>query len=147
MEDCCRFFSSAKTFFKSIIRTRKLQLKKPDHVGVEHVIYVADDLPITILDIQLPRSPPCIYLMRVVDRLQLLRAPALPLIDRLRLLLTASDILRGQGEALNVDRRDFYVQLYEALGLTPYAQISEDLPSAGGWVVDCGWSADQYNGR
>lgn len=62
---------------------------------------------------------------------QLLRAPALPLLDRLRLLLTTSDILRGQGEALNVDRRDFYVQLYEALTLMPYAQISEDPPSTG----------------
>ena len=52
--------------------------------------------------------------------------------DRLRLLLTASEILRGQGEALNVDRRDFYVQLYEVLGRVPYRQVSEDLPTTGG---------------
>jgi hypothetical protein len=40
-------------------------------------------------------------------------------------LLTASDILRGQGEALNVDRKEFYVQLYSALNLIPYGQVLE----------------------
>lgn len=46
---------------------------------------------------------------------QLLAAPGLPLPERLRLLATASAILRGQGEALTVDRRELYVQLYDAL--------------------------------
>lgn len=48
---------------------------------------------------------------------QLLCSPALPLAERLRLLLTASDILRGQGEALTIDRRDFYIRLYDTLTL------------------------------
>lgn len=43
------------------------------------------------------------------------RAPALPLRQRLRCLLTAVEILRGQGDSLNVDRKDFFVQLYAAL--------------------------------
>ena len=55
------------------------------------------------------------------------------MVDRMRLLLTASDILRGQGEALNVDRRDFYIRLYEALGLTPFRQLSEDPAGGGEW--------------
>lgn len=63
---------------------------------------------------------------------QLLRSPTLPLVERLRLLLTASDILRGQGEALTIDRRDFYVRLYEALALAPYRQLGE---AEGGWKV------------
>lgn len=64
--------------------------------------------------------------------MQLLRSPTLPLVERLRLLLTASDILRGQGEALTIDRRDFYVRLYEALALAPYRQLGE---AEGGWKV------------
>lgn len=44
---------------------------------------------------------------------QLLRSPGLPLLERLRVLLTASDILRGQGEALNVDRREAHTRLYQ----------------------------------
>jgi nucleolar complex protein 3 len=56
----------------------------------------------------------------------LLRSPALPLEDRFRLLLTASDILRGQGEALTIDRKDFYIKLYEAIGLVPYRQLGVD---------------------
>lgn len=63
---------------------------------------------------------------------QLLRSPTLPLVERLRLLLTASDILRGQGEALTIDRRDFYARLYEALALAPYRQLGE---AEGGWKV------------
>jgi len=44
---------------------------------------------------------------------QLLKSPGLPLLERLRVLLTASDILRGQGEALNVDRRESHTRLYQ----------------------------------
>lgn len=46
---------------------------------------------------------------------QMLRFPALPLYERLRCLLSAADILKGQGEALSVDRRDFHALLYDAL--------------------------------
>ncbi|GAX79807.1 hypothetical protein CEUSTIGMA_g7247.t1 [Chlamydomonas eustigma] len=56
---------------------------------------------------------------------QLLQGAVLPLIERLKVLLTASDILRGQGEALNVDRKEFYVQLYNTLNLIPYSQVLE----------------------
>lgn len=45
----------------------------------------------------------------------LCRTQALPLKQRLRCLLTAVEILRGQAEALNIDRKDFYIQLYAAL--------------------------------
>ncbi len=47
---------------------------------------------------------------------QLLAAHALPLAERLRCLLTATELLRGQGEALTIDRRDFYVRLYGLAG-------------------------------
>ncbi len=70
--------------------------------------------------LSLPSSPP----------LQLLHSPALPQVDRLRLLLTASDILQGQGEALTIDRREFYIRLYEAVGLVPYRQV-RDTPLLG----------------
>ncbi|KAG1668841.1 hypothetical protein FOA52_004936 [Chlamydomonas sp. UWO 241] len=56
---------------------------------------------------------------------QLLLSPNLPLVERLRLLLTASDILKGQGEALTIDRRDFYVRLYDALLLVPFRTLAE----------------------
>eukprot|EP00803_Ostreobium_quekettii_P010290 evm.model.scf_1207.4 EVM.evm.TU.scf_1207.4 scf_1207:16888-32564(-) len=46
---------------------------------------------------------------------QLLNSASLPLLERLRCLLTASDILRGEGSALNVDRQHYYQQLYLTL--------------------------------
>ncbi|KFM29310.1 Nucleolar complex protein 3-like protein [Auxenochlorella protothecoides] len=52
-------------------------------------------------------------LMAVLD--QLLASSALPAAERVRTLLTASRILSGQGEALNVDRGAFYQHLYRAL--------------------------------
>jgi hypothetical protein len=51
--------------------------------------------------------------------LQLLAGGALPLRERLGVLLAALDILKGQGEALTIDRRAFYNQLYQALLLVP----------------------------
>ncbi|KAL0026860.1 hypothetical protein WJX77_007364 [Trebouxia sp. C0004] len=46
---------------------------------------------------------------------QIMQMTALPLRQRLRTLLTASDILKGQGEALNIDRRDLYARLYACI--------------------------------
>jgi hypothetical protein len=40
-------------------------------------------------------------------------------VERVRVLLSASTILRGQGEALNIDRRQLYTQLYAALLALP----------------------------
>ncbi|KAG2451742.1 hypothetical protein HYH02_003522 [Chlamydomonas schloesseri] len=59
---------------------------------------------------------------------QLLAAPTLPLPERLRLLATTAAVLRGQGEALNVDRRDLYVQLYDTLLQVPlYPLLADDV--------------------
>lgn len=57
--------------------------------------------------------------------LQLLSSGVLPLRERLRVLLTVSDILKGQGEALNIDRKAFYTHLYQSLLLTPFAPLYE----------------------
>ncbi|KAL6761314.1 nucleolar complex-associated protein-domain-containing protein [Haematococcus lacustris] len=59
---------------------------------------------------------------------QLLRDCHLPLVEQLRVLLTVSDILRGQGEALTVDRKDFHVRLYLALLNIPLRGIAEGGP-------------------
>ncbi|MEW5302585.1 MAG: hypothetical protein WDW36_005354 [Sanguina aurantia] len=56
---------------------------------------------------------------------QMLRFPALPLYERLRCLLSAADILKGQGEALSVDRRDFHALLYDALLQVPQHGLLE----------------------
>ncbi|GIL93115.1 hypothetical protein Vretifemale_20565 [Volvox reticuliferus] len=53
----------------------------------------------------------------------LLAAPGMPLPERLRLLATMAALLRGQGEALNVDRRDLYVQLYDTLLQVPFHSL------------------------
>lgn len=45
----------------------------------------------------------------------LVGSAALPPMPRLRCLLTAAIILKGQAESLNVDRRNFYCQLYESI--------------------------------
>ncbi|KAG2441809.1 hypothetical protein HXX76_003419 [Chlamydomonas incerta] len=64
---------------------------------------------------------------------QLLAAPTLPLPERLRLLATTAAVLRGQGEALNVDRRDLYVQLYDTLLQIPlYPLLADDVLGGGG---------------
>ncbi|EFJ44448.1 hypothetical protein VOLCADRAFT_121316 [Volvox carteri f. nagariensis] len=57
---------------------------------------------------------------------ELLAAPALPLPERLRLLATQAALLRGQGEALNVDRRELYVQLYDTLLQVPFHSLVTD---------------------
>ncbi|KAF6266173.1 CBF/Mak21 family-domain-containing protein [Scenedesmus sp. NREL 46B-D3] len=61
----------------------------------------------------------------------LLAAGALPLRERLGVLLAALDILKGQGEALTIDRRAFYNQLYQALLLVPLQLLHEagDIPA------------------
>ncbi|GLI63195.1 hypothetical protein VaNZ11_006093 [Volvox africanus] len=56
----------------------------------------------------------------------LLAAPGLPLPERLRVLATMAALLRGQGEALNVDRRDLYVQLYDILLQVPFHSLLTD---------------------
>jgi hypothetical protein len=66
-----------------------------------------------------------------VCALQLLAAGVLPLRERLGVLLAALDILKGQGEALTIDRRAFYNQLYQALLLVPLQLLHEagDVPA------------------
>ncbi|KAK9865833.1 hypothetical protein WJX84_002937, partial [Apatococcus fuscideae] len=51
----------------------------------------------------------------VAALLQLVKAPNLPTLERLHCLLAISDILRGQGDALTIDRRDLHLQLYSML--------------------------------
>lgn len=46
---------------------------------------------------------------------ELISSQALPPCIQLRCLLAAANILRGQGEALNVDRREFYINLYASI--------------------------------
>lgn len=57
---------------------------------------------------------------------QLLSAAAVPLRARLRCLLTVAEIVRAQGDALNVDRRAFYVQLHDALAVCPLEQLQPE---------------------
>lgn len=57
---------------------------------------------------------------------ELLASPALPPAQRLRCLLTASEILRGQGEALTIDRRTYYNHLYSALNQVSLTPLTED---------------------
>ncbi|GMH33808.1 hypothetical protein BSKO_01642 [Bryopsis sp. KO-2023] len=74
---------------------------------------------------------------------QLLASPALPCLERLCCLLTTSDILHGQGEALNVDRRDYYQQLYWSLKhWDPYlcTDDSIDEPNGSNNADHHGWS-------
>jgi len=61
---------------------------------------------------------------------KLLASGVLPLRQRLEIMLTASAILRGQGESLNIDRRAFYAQLYAATLLAPLMPLLDD--SSGG---------------
>ena len=57
---------------------------------------------------------------------KVLASPALPPRERLRCLLTVAQILRGQGEALTVDRRFFFVQLYAALDAVCIETLDDD---------------------
>ncbi|KAF8055732.1 noc3l [Scenedesmus sp. PABB004] len=61
---------------------------------------------------------------------ELLAAGALPARERLGVLLAALDTLKGQGEALAIDRRAFYNQLYHTLLLAPLGVLFE--PHEGG---------------
>lgn len=58
--------------------------------------------------------------------LQLLSCAGLPLQLRMRCLLTVEEIMRAQGDSLNVDRRGFYTQLHEALAWAPLAELAAD---------------------
>jgi nucleolar complex protein 3 len=67
------------------------------------------------------------YFSDLMAELELLAASsALPPAPRLRVLLTAARILRGQGEALTVDRRGFHVQLYAALERVQLEPLNEE---------------------
>ena len=57
---------------------------------------------------------------------QLLACVALPLRVRLRCLLTVAEIMRAQGDALNVDRRAFFVQLHEVLTVCPLRALDDE---------------------
>lgn len=57
---------------------------------------------------------------------QLLGGCVLPLVARLMSLLTICDLLRGQGEALNVDRKQFYVELYRMLEEVHVQPLAEE---------------------
>ncbi|EIE19958.1 hypothetical protein COCSUDRAFT_44354 [Coccomyxa subellipsoidea C-169] len=54
---------------------------------------------------------------------QVAAAPGLPVRLRLHVLLTASDILKGQGDALNVDRHDLYQALYSTIAAAPLGDL------------------------
>jgi nucleolar complex protein 3 len=70
------------------------------------------------------------YFNDVMEVLQQLQgSAALPLVLRMRCLLTTVDILHAQNDALNVDRRRMYALLYNALSvcaLQPLRDDSED---------------------
>ena len=55
----------------------------------------------------------------------LLGCVGLPRRERLRCLLTVDEIMRAQGDALNVDRRAFFLHLYEALALAPLQPLAD----------------------
>jgi nucleolar complex protein 3 len=57
---------------------------------------------------------------------ELLGSSALPPAQRLRCLLTASEILRGQGESLTIDRKIFYNHLYSALNQVAMTPLIEE---------------------
>eukprot|EP00884_Botryococcus_braunii_P002153 jgi/Botrbrau1/11939/Bobra.341_1s0006.1 len=57
---------------------------------------------------------------------QLLAAPALPMRARLATLSAAADILRGKGEALNLDRRGLHGALYLGLLQAPLIPLLQD---------------------
>eukprot|EP00879_Flechtneria_rotunda_P013689 GHRR01014299.1.p1 GENE.GHRR01014299.1~~GHRR01014299.1.p1 ORF type:complete len:467 (+),score=188.05 GHRR01014299.1:1895-3295(+) len=61
---------------------------------------------------------------------QLLASGALPVRERLGVLLAALEILKGQGEALTIDRRAFYSQLYQTLLLVPIHLLFEGAPGS-----------------
>jgi hypothetical protein len=57
---------------------------------------------------------------------KLLACPGLPLGLRMRCLMTVVEISRVQGDALNVDRRAFYMQLHAALTWVPLHGLQAD---------------------
>ena len=64
---------------------------------------------------------------------KLLNCAALPFCERFQCLFTIACIFRGQGEALNIDRKDMFRQLYEALGnWRPDAVQGNDADSSNG---------------
>lgn len=68
------------------------------------------------------------YFPDLVAELELLLASeTLPPRMRLRCLLTVAQILKGQGEALTVDRKAFYLSLYAALQLVVPCQLYDEL--------------------
>jgi nucleolar complex protein 3 len=69
---------------------------------------------------------------------QLLSCFALPMRLRLRCLLTVSEIMRAQGDALNVDRRGFLTHLHEALALFPLQPLLPERDEDGGDDDDVG---------
>jgi nucleolar complex protein 3 len=68
------------------------------------------------------------YFPDLVAELELLLASeTLPPKERLRCLLTVAHILKGQGQALTVDRKAFYLSLYAALQLVIPCQLYDEL--------------------
>jgi nucleolar complex protein 3 len=57
---------------------------------------------------------------------QLLVCSAFPMRSRLRCLLTVVEIMRAQGDALNIERKGFFLQLHDALALCPLEQVAAD---------------------
>ena len=62
-------------------------------------------------------------LVQVFD--ELLRCKAFPMKERMRCLLSVVEIIHEQGDALNIDRRSFYIRLYSALLLCPLHQLAD----------------------
>lgn len=73
-------------------------------------------------------------LMTVLE--QLIGSEALPPSIQMRCLLTAATILRGQGEALTIDRRGFYIDLYAAIFNAVLEPLNEMVLEDGDEAVD-----------
>ena len=69
-------------------------------------------------------------LMEVLQQLQ--GCAALPLVLRMRCLLTTVDILHAQSDALNVDRRRMHAHLYNTLSVCTLQPLRDDEEDFGG---------------
>jgi len=72
----------------------------------------------------------------IVTLENILESPCLPHDIRCRILLTASEISKGQGESLNIDRAALYRELYRAMYSATEIPMEEDDPSLPGTLSD-----------
>ena len=72
----------------------------------------------------------------IVTLENILESPCIPHDIRCRILLTASEISKGQGESLNIDRAALYRELYRAMYSATEIPMEEDDPSLPGTLSD-----------